>query len=959
MNDWERAIVQVYRRATCEGFEFLGTAFIIAPNLLLTAYHVIEGIEYQDVFLRGQAWSGPRAIENVLPHPNLDAALIKLSMCEKDIPIVPLANNGQCGLSVCQELEYIGFDSENADRARIKCTCIRYEGNSQVWVASRSVAKGMSGSPTVVDGRVVGILIWRHIDPHSQYSYVLTLDRLWEFLKLYLSDTSPELPARPVTVVESDSEVEVTGTALSDYLDWPLEIVGKSGPPTNMRILKLIKNYYDDPKTKLIVLKAKAGFGKSTVAKQFLDDLKNTRKLVFQIKETDPQSMLKLLGEQLGVIEAIDHLPTNIVYRIFRKLSLKDTVLVLDSFHYMQEQDGRITDGYIKQLLSHSLANTFDTRLVIIVATSRTISGIGPDAEGYKELDEGDFRLSEAEGLKLLKQRKIAGAPAVLRHLLADCDYNPGEIALIPKGMPLINAVNIKPHGGSTIRNRLYDNLYDNLGKIPRRLFFLLSLLNHSLNTHQLELLLADSQSPLRLSRRELEHSIVALNTSGLINYQGGLISAVSLYKHYYGKLYSAEARQDAIKYHEFLCDYYKAKYDPDKPDDLDPLYEAVWHGCRAGKLDESLKLFWERICRRREFYSQAKGYYHRDLTCLSEFFPNGETEAPAAELSEDAIEWLPSIYSYLRKNLGDVGKAIAIRESQIRFALERVEKATNRDAREPAYLLTSIDVSRLMQALVINGHPERAKTYYGKAVEYAEKGRQHPSSNYYSQYLTYESTMMMAEGKMGMVCYYLDQLELAKSHFEQAETKYNSRLVGADDVLYCEALMALSVRNGDPELMEMAKSRACDGLAMSCQTRNSERQGYYYYLKARIAERLSSDTEGIIADFDRALRFSEETNRTDMMTLFLIGKLHYLTRPELGDLIKTDPYRAIDEEINNAEEYAKCFELDLFLSDVDVIRLKKNAQAMNDLSYCRQELERKIRERRHFMALTRLNDLK
>lgn len=191
MNDWEKAIVRIYCGAPLGGKgEFRGTAFLIAPDLLLTANHVIEKIEPEPVFLLGQAWSGSRAIEDAFAHPNLDAAVVRLPTPEKTVPIAPLELSGQCQLRVGQELELIGFSSEDGDRAKLKCNCSHYEGNSGVWVVDRSVAKGMSGSPAVVDGRVVGILIWRHKDPHTQHSYVVTIDRLCEFLKFYMLDTA-------------------------------------------------------------------------------------------------------------------------------------------------------------------------------------------------------------------------------------------------------------------------------------------------------------------------------------------------------------------------------------------------------------------------------------------------------------------------------------------------------------------------------------------------------------------------------------------------------------------------------------------------------------------------------------------------------------------------------------------------------------------------------------------------
>ena len=69
---------------------------------------------------------------------------------------------------------------------------------------------------------------------------------------------------------------------------------------------------------------------------------------------------------------------------------------------------------------------------------------------------------------------------------------------------------------------------------------------------------------------------------------------------------------------------------------DLDPLYQAVAHGCSAGRYQESFNLFWTRICKQEQHFSiGAFGAVSHDLAALSNFFEDG-WDQPAGGLDEE-----------------------------------------------------------------------------------------------------------------------------------------------------------------------------------------------------------------------------------------------------------------------------------------------------------------------------------
>ena len=54
----------------------------------------------------------------------------------------------------------------------------------------------------------------------------------------------------------------------------------------------------------------------------------------------------------------------------------------------------------------------------------------------------------------------------------------------------------------------------------------------------------------------------------------------------------------------------------------LAPLYQAIAHGCRAGRHEEALKVYRDRICRGNEFYAAKKlGAFGSDLAAISWFY--------------------------------------------------------------------------------------------------------------------------------------------------------------------------------------------------------------------------------------------------------------------------------------------------------------------------------------------------
>ncbi len=112
--------------------------------------------------------------------------------------------------------------------------------------------------------------------------------------------------------------------------------------------------------------------------------------------------------------------------------------------------------------------------------------------------------------------------------------------------------------------------------------------------------------------------------------------------------------------------------------DSLAPLYQAIAHGCRAGRYQEALhNIHVARICRRRhdgdlEFYSTSKlGAYGSDLAAISWFFAQ-PYDAPLAFLNESDRSWLLGHAAFRLRAQGRFVEAL----SALRAGLRMVEDA-------------------------------------------------------------------------------------------------------------------------------------------------------------------------------------------------------------------------------------------------------------------------------------------
>jgi len=130
----------------------------------------------------------------------------------------------------------------------------------------------------------------------------------------------------------------------------------------------------------------------------------------------------------------------------------------------------------------------------------------------------------------------------------------------------------------------------------------------------------------------------------------------------------------------------------------MQPLFHAIGHGVKAGKVQEAFdEIFWRRIRRRDEFYiTRVLGAFGADLASIAQLFES-PWSTPNSALRAMHQAWLLGEASYALKALGRLSESVAPREAALAMfkAHEDWAGAARNGGELTTTLLTLGDVGR------------------------------------------------------------------------------------------------------------------------------------------------------------------------------------------------------------------------------------------------------------------------
>ena len=165
----------------------------------------------------------------------------------------------------------------------------------------------------------------------------------------------------------------------------------------------------------------------------------------------------------------------------------------------------------------------------------------------------------------------------------------------------------------------------------------------------------------------------------------------------------------------------------PDKPqptlEDLQPLYQAVAHGCHAGLQQEALyKVYHARIARGNENYSAHKlGALGSDLGAEACFFEQPWTRL-SGSLNETEQAWMMNEAAYRLRALGRLTEAVEPMRASIELARIAAESASEGETRVYQFRQAAIRASNLSELELTLGEAAGAVGDAAQSVTYADR---------------------------------------------------------------------------------------------------------------------------------------------------------------------------------------------------------------------------------------------
>ncbi len=174
----------------------------------------------------------------------------------------------------------------------------------------------------------------------------------------------------------------------------------------------------------------------------------------------------------------------------------------------------------------------------------------------------------------------------------------------------------------------------------------------------------------------------------------------------------NSEAWKEA---HSRLYEYYKnlpEKELPDTLEEMEPLFAAVAHGCKAGRHQEALEdVYWERIKRKDEHYSTSKlGAFGADLAAMSNFFEIPWSQ-PASGLTDEDKAFVLSLAGFRLRALG-----------RLREATEPMQAGLEVHAKQEDWKNAASAAGNLSELCLTLGEVKQALDYARQSVGFADR---------------------------------------------------------------------------------------------------------------------------------------------------------------------------------------------------------------------------------------------
>ena len=434
--------------------------------------------------------------------------------------------------------------------------------------------------------------------------------------------------------------------------------------------------------------------------------------------------------------------------RLSQLVGERRALLILDGLEPLQYAPNTPTPGELKDqglaVLLKELAGT--SRGLCVITTRYSI----PDLRTFlgRTVQEKTLsRLSQASSVTLLKTLGVKGTSLEFKKLVEDVHGHALTLNLLGsylygahagdirrRDRVKLEEADIEEQGGHAFRVMdAYTQAFEHDGKTEKdiikgqRALALLSLLGlfdrpataNCLNAlWQGEAIPGLTEPLIGLSEAQRNLSLTRLQDAKLLTVNrdeasGALIAidAHPLLREYFAKRLHEQQPEAWRAAHRRLYQHLRTiSYRPATLEELQPLLQAVFHGCAAGEYETTLADYTNRIQRRREYYlTNQLGAFGADLSALSGFFDERWTIVVSELPDEDALSLLRQAAYNLRAMM------------QLKDAAQVAQIAMDRSREIGDWLGASVAASTLSDLHLLMGNVGNAIEIGRQAVEISD----------------------------------------------------------------------------------------------------------------------------------------------------------------------------------------------------------------------------------------------
>lgn len=474
--------------------------------------------------------------------------------------------------------------------------------------------------------------------------------------------------------------------------------------------LKLLDDAWAGNGTRIIQFIAPGGTGKTKLLRHWLDHTNDIDALIAwsfysqgssEDKQVSATPFFSHAFEKLGSTRSLSSFATeeDKGEHLAGLLRQQRCVLVLDGLEPLQHAGkgmrGELKDRAMRQLL-RSLAG--QNNGLCIITTRIAVHELSDRAH---VITHDLQNLAPGDGVKLLQSLGVHGNNKELEKTVRE--YGCHALALSLLG----NVLRLRHKGDALKRDALKDLVKSDGNQVSRHAFkvmqayeewfagepelallHLLGLFDHPIGQEVLQVLW-DEQIPnltAGISEDDWLEAIATLREEHhLLSQHGKTDGALEdqldchpLIREYFGRQLRENQLDAWRQAHTRLYKYYKAlpkKEFPDTLEEMQPLFNAVAHGCAAGLHQKALdEVYWSRIKRKDEqFLTKKLGAYSDDLAVVANFFIK-PWDTPASGLSEMWQHGVLNWAGFRLNALGRVREALAPTRAAIELAVKNEE---------------------------------------------------------------------------------------------------------------------------------------------------------------------------------------------------------------------------------------------------------------------------------------------